>query len=96
MSSRTSSMGDPGVVTTLAMLWVCGPVAAQTIIRSLPAELSRRPQRRLRCRDRGLSAPAGELDCVSQEGSEYMGGLATRGRLIELLMFSAGNEEGDP
>ncbi len=32
MSSRTSSMGDPGVVTTLAMLWVCGPVAAQTII----------------------------------------------------------------
>ncbi len=32
MLSRTSSMGDSGVVTTLAMLFVCGPVAAQTII----------------------------------------------------------------
>ncbi len=32
MPSRTCSMGDPGVVTTLAMLSVCGPVAAQTII----------------------------------------------------------------
>ena len=32
MFLRTSSMGDPGFVTTLAMLFVCGPVAAQTII----------------------------------------------------------------
>ena len=32
MFSRTSSMGDPGVVATLAMLSACGPAAAQTII----------------------------------------------------------------
>ena len=32
MFSQTPSIGDPGVFATLALLWVCGPVAAQTII----------------------------------------------------------------